>query len=108
MSTIIIVVLIIALITITTTSVFIISRLTNIIYDIGEQIEESLDLIDKSYHEIGRVLTFPIFHDDPVVRQTVGAIKRAHNALLLVANKISAHPKLKLKKQNDRSNTDQE
>lgn len=65
------------------------SRLTNLVYDLEEQVEESLDIIDSCYKEIGKVLDTPVFYDDPVVKQTLASIKKTNKALLLVANKIS-------------------
>jgi len=65
------------------------SRLSNLVYDLEEQVEESLDIIDTSYREIGKVLDTPVFYDDPVVKQTLTSLKKAHSGLLLIANKIS-------------------
>lgn len=65
------------------------SRLSNLVYDLEEQVEESLDIIDSSYREIGKVLDTPVFFDDPVVKQTLSSLKRAHVGLLKIANKIS-------------------
>ena len=65
------------------------SRLTTLVYDLEDQVEESLDIIDSCHREIGRVLDTPVFFDDPVVKQTLTSIKKSHKALLLVANKIS-------------------
>lgn len=72
------------------------SRLSNLVYDFEEQlaniekqVDESLDIIDTSYREIGKVLDTPVFYDDPVVKQTLTSIKKAHSGLLLIAHKIS-------------------
>jgi predicted PurR-regulated permease PerM len=69
--------------------IFVISKLTNLIYDIEEQIDESLEIIDSSYKEIGKVLETPVFYDDPFIKQTLSSIKKTHSGLLLIANKIS-------------------
>lgn len=87
--TIIIVLLSVLLVASIAIGVWATSRLTNLVYDLEEQVEESLDIIDTSYREIGRVLDTPVFYDDPVVKQTLTSIKKAHSGLLLIANKIS-------------------
>jgi hypothetical protein len=58
--------------------------------EVQEQVEQSLKVLDKCYGNIGRSLTVPVASNDPIVRKVLGAIKEAHSAILLVANKIDS------------------
>lgn len=70
-------------------SLWMASKLSALVYELEDQVEESLDILDSSYKSIGKVLETPVFYDDPVVKQTLASLKAAHNAILLVANKIT-------------------
>jgi hypothetical protein len=59
------------------------------IEEIQTQIDESLDILDVSYKNISRVFDVPLGGDDPFVRRVIEEIKKSHDAILLVANKIS-------------------
>lgn len=74
------------------------SELTKLLYELEEQVEESLDILDKSYKEISKVLTIPVFYDDPVVKQTIASIKNANQSILMIANKIISFTEQKNKK----------
>lgn len=66
-------------------------RLENVIMrheELGEQINESLDVLDDVYRNIVRISELPVFYDDPVVHDVISNIKRAHAAVLMIANKI--------------------
>lgn len=86
---IVIVILSLLLIAAIATGMWMVSKLSNLVYDLEEQVEESLDVIDSCYRDIGKVLDTPVFFDDPVVKQTLSSIKKSHTALLMIANKIS-------------------
>jgi len=63
-------------------------KLVEQIDEIGSQIEESLDIIDKSYQDVSRHLKSPVLFDDPVVISMVKDVKNAREAMLLIANKV--------------------
>lgn len=69
-------------------AIWMVSKLSNLVYDLEEQVEESLDILDSSYRDIAKVINTPVFYDDPVVKQTLSSLKKAHEAVLIVANKI--------------------
>lgn len=56
--------------------------------EIGEQIDESLDILNDCYQRIAKVSEIPVTSDDPYIQQLVADIKHAKNAILLVANKV--------------------
>ena len=60
-----------------------------IILDIESAIEESLDVLNDNYNEIGKILQKEIFFDSIEVRQTIASIKASHDSLLEVANKLT-------------------
>lgn len=57
--------------------------------EIGVQVEESLDLIDECYRDVSRHLKSPVLFDDPVVITMIKDVKRARDAMLLIANKMT-------------------
>lgn len=57
--------------------------------EIGAQIEESLDILDDCYGDVSKHLKSPVLFDDPVVITMVNDVKRARDAMLLVANKLT-------------------
>ena len=59
--------------------------------ELEDQVEESLDLLDAHYGRLAKVLEVPVASDDPFAREAVAAIKGAHDAVLLVANKLTVH-----------------
>lgn len=56
--------------------------------ELGDQVEETLDVIDGCYQRIAKVVEMPVATDDPVIQQLVSDIKYTKQALLLIANKI--------------------
>lgn len=56
--------------------------------ELGDQVEETLDIIDGCYQRIAKVAEMPVTTDDPVIQQLVSDIKYTKQALLLIANKI--------------------
>ena len=60
-----------------------------IILSIEEALEESLDLLNERYGKMNEVLQKPVFFDSVEVRQVIADIKDSHNALIIVANKLT-------------------
>ncbi len=54
----------------------------------GEIIEECLDTIDSSYKNVGRILQLPLASNDSKVVQIHKELKRVHDNLLSVANRL--------------------
>lgn len=55
---------------------------------LGDQIEESLDVLDDAYQRIAKVAEMPVMSDEPIIQQLLQDIKHAKHAVLLVANKV--------------------
>lgn len=60
-----------------------------ILLDIQESIEESLDVLDKRYASISKVLQIPLFYDSPEIKRVHEDVKASRDAILYVANLIS-------------------
>ena len=60
-----------------------------IILNVESAIEESLDLLDERYSRINEIAQTPIFFDSVEIRQVVAEIKASHDALLIIANKLT-------------------
>jgi hypothetical protein len=56
--------------------------------ELGDQVEESLDILDDCYQRIAKVTEIPVTSDDPVIQQLLSDIKYTKHAILLVANKV--------------------
>ncbi len=54
-----------------------------------DSIEECLDILDKKYESISKILDIPIFFDSVEVRQVVSDIDSAREEVLRVANVLS-------------------
>ena len=53
-----------------------------------EQVEESLEILDRYYVSIDKKSKLELLTDDPTTRELVQDIKGSKDAILLVANKI--------------------
>jgi hypothetical protein len=56
--------------------------------ELGDQIDESLDILDGCYQRIAKAALTPVLSDEPIVKQLISDIKRTRDAVLLIANKI--------------------
>lgn len=54
----------------------------------GEQVDESLDILNDCYQRIAKVAEMPVTSDDPIIQQLLADIKIAKQAILLIANKV--------------------
>jgi hypothetical protein len=52
---------------------------------VEDALEECLDILDKRYESISKVLEIPLFYDSPEVRKVHEDIKVARDSILLVA-----------------------
>jgi hypothetical protein len=56
---------------------------------VEDTLEECLDVLDKRYSSISKVLEIPLFYDSPEVRKVHEDIKLARDSILLVANTVA-------------------
>lgn len=63
-------------------------ELLQLLDDLNDQVEESLDILDGSYQRISQKASLEVMSDEPVVRELIADMKSAKDALILVANKI--------------------
>ena len=52
-------------------------------------LEESLDILNKRYSTMNEIAQRPIFFDSVEIRQVIAEIKASHEAILIVANKLT-------------------
>lgn len=55
-----------------------------------DAIEESLDILDKRYESISKILKIPLFFDSPEIKRAVEDIRRSREAILFVANQMTS------------------
>lgn len=60
-----------------------------IVLDIQEAIEDSLEVLDKRYASISKILQIPLFYDSPEIKRVHEDIKASRESILYVANLIS-------------------
>lgn len=68
-------------------------KLARTIFSVEDQLEESLDILDENYQHMAHAATIPVMMDEPVVRDVINRIKNSRDALLLIANKLTAFNK---------------
>lgn len=56
---------------------------------VQDSVEECLDVLDKRYESISKVLQIPLFYDSPEIKRVHEDIKSSRDAILYVANIIS-------------------
>jgi hypothetical protein len=57
---------------------------------VQDAIEESLDVLDKRYDSISKILKIPLFYDSPEIKRAVEDIRRSREAILYVANQLTS------------------
>ena len=57
---------------------------------VQDAIEESLDVLDKRYDSISKILKIPIFYDSPEIKRAVEDIRKSREAILYVANQLTS------------------
>ena len=74
-----------------------------IILNMEEALEESLDILNERYSKLNEILSTPVFFDSVEVRQVIAEIRASHEALLVIANKLTYQIGLdsELKKEED-------
>lgn len=56
-----------------------------------DQIEESLDELDACFQRLSRNAEVNVLSDEPIIREVMGDIRRARNAVLAVASKVATY-----------------
>ena len=60
------------------------------IFRVQDAIEQSLDVLDKRYESISKVLKIPLFYDSPEIKRAVDVIRMSREAVLYVANQLTS------------------
>lgn len=85
--------LLISLIVIETAALVVVSlfayRSAMAILRVQDAIEESLDVLDKRYESISKILKIPLFYDSPEIKRAVDDIRKSREAVLYVANQLT-------------------
>ncbi len=65
-------------------------RSAMMILRIQDAIEESLDVLDKRYESVSKILKIPIFYDSPEIKKAVEDVRKSRDAILYVANQLTS------------------
>ena len=60
-----------------------------VVLKIQDSVEECLDVLDKRYDSISKILQIPLFYDSPEIKKVHEDIRSSRDAILYVANIIS-------------------
>lgn len=60
-----------------------------VIIKIEDALEESLDVLDKRYESMSKILQIPLFFDSPEIKRAVEDIRKSRDAILYVANTLT-------------------
>lgn len=60
-----------------------------IILRIEDALEDSLDILNEKYSKINTIAQKPVFFDSIEIREVISEIKASHEAILIVANKLT-------------------
>lgn len=63
-------------------------QLVDKLEELGEQVDESLDILNESYSKIDRATKLEVLSDEPVIVGVLKDVKKARDAVLIVANKL--------------------
>jgi hypothetical protein len=66
-------------------------RATRIIFKFEDNINDSLDLLDKSYQALAKIAKTPVLFDDPQVKSAIKELTTARDVILLIANKMTSN-----------------
>lgn len=64
-------------------------RFSLIILSIEDALEDSLDILNEKYSKINEIAQKPVFFDSVEVREVISEIKASHDAILIIANKLT-------------------
>lgn len=64
-------------------------RMANVVMNVEDALEESLNLLDSRYASIGQILQKPLFMNSTEVKQVMEDISRSRDAVLYVANVLA-------------------
>lgn len=65
-------------------------RSAMMILRVQDAIEESLDVLDKRYESVSKILKIPIFYDSPEIKKAVEDVRKSRDAILYVANQLTS------------------
>jgi uncharacterized membrane protein len=78
-----------------------------VILKMEDALEESLDILNERYSKMNDILQTPVFFDSIEVRQVISEIKGCHDAIMVIANKLTYETGLKSEtKEEEASNSE--
>jgi len=56
--------------------------------ELVDQIEQSLDMLDECHRRLSHNSEIPVLSDEPIIKEVIGDVRRAKNAVLAIAAKV--------------------
>jgi hypothetical protein len=69
-------------------------KLGLVLLRIEDAVEDCLDVLDERFANISEILSRPLFHDSPEIRQVHNDIRRARDEILEVARQLTVMPEI--------------
>jgi hypothetical protein len=63
-------------------------KLARYIFDLEDQVDESLDLLDDRYKKLDSLTQIPVLMDEPVIRQMLQHMRDARESIAIISKKI--------------------
>ena len=60
-----------------------------ILLNVQDALEESLDVLDEKYHNMGQILEIPLYADTPEIKRLRDDLLASQKAVLAVASKLT-------------------
>ena len=79
-------------------------KMAKTVLRVQDAVEESLDVLDKRYESISKILKIPLFYDSPEIKRAVEDISRCRSAILYVANQLTSIQEEEEESGNEKSN----
>ena len=71
-------------------SIYFLIRFIRILFNIEENMQQSVDILEESHNVINEILQRPLFFDSPEVRSVLERIKASQEAILIATQNITS------------------
>jgi hypothetical protein len=85
-------------------TIFYLYKFCLVILNLETEIEKSIDILDKNYKNISKILDREVFFDSIEVRNVIASIKGCKDAILNVANVLTKDTRLIGEKDTEKEN----
>lgn len=63
-------------------------RYAQIVFEMEDRLDDSLEVLDSAYRNMGEILERPLFYDSPEIRTVINEIGKVRESLLYIGNNV--------------------